>query len=70
MNKAEDRFYFPIHQPMSATEHQWLKLAAGRVCESCLAVQATGEFDDTVTCFSMRRLSSFPNERDAAFGLS
>lgn len=31
-------------------QHQWQKIALGRVCIDCLTSQATGEYEDAVPC--------------------
>ena len=39
--------------------HQWLGVAAGRICEVCMRTEATGEFTDAPDCEgAMRRSSS------------
>ena len=30
--------------------HEWIRIAVGRVCQLCMAVQVDGEFDDAVPC--------------------
>jgi hypothetical protein len=37
-------------QAPTASKHNWLDIKLGRVCESCLATQATGEFVDADDC--------------------
>jgi hypothetical protein len=30
--------------------HEWIRIAVGRVCQLCMAVQVDGEFDDGLPC--------------------
>lgn len=30
--------------------HEWIRIAVGRVCQLCMAVQVDGEFDDGPPC--------------------
>lgn len=32
------------------TEHRWMRIALGRVCEVCKRVEAKGEFEDGTNC--------------------
>ena len=37
------------HRP-AVNEHEWIRIAVGRVCQLCMTVQVDGEFDDSVPC--------------------
>jgi hypothetical protein len=40
----------PPKEPKPNTQHDWIGIAAGRVCSRCGIAQMKGEFDDPGPC--------------------
>jgi len=40
----------PSNEPTPNTRHEWMEIAAGRVCNRCGTAQVKGEFHDSGPC--------------------
>jgi len=40
----------PPQEPTPNTRHEWMEIAAGRVCSRCGMAQIKGEFSDAEPC--------------------